>query len=289
MKLQNRKIRSILEEINIFSFADYRALLAAYYQAAKARDERYSYVHLSEDLGVGSTNAFAIIQGQRNLSVKSAERIAERFNLSAKEKKYLVALVKQANARSVPQREAAFREQVEIVRRMLPSDMDKRRLAFFEHWYHAAILELLRLDNASDQPEWISTHLYPNISPHKARESLELLKSLAYVAFDQARGRLYPTELTVTTGLDVQRLAIVSYHRQMIELAVQAMDAVPAEEREISAITLSVSADLQQQLIEELRALRRKYMDLANRETSADNILQVNMQLFPLSKLRDKK
>lgn len=277
-------LRELAAHVAVSDYPDYRSYLAALYQAAKIQRSSYSYAQLSLELGLSSTNAFAVIQGKRDLSEKTATRISERLQHTAIQKRYFLALIHQEHAKTSSDREIAFQELIEIKQRQLPSDTDRRQLAFFKHWYHAAILELLGLEHASDQPEWIAEHIRPSISVPKVKQSLELLQELKYLAFNPEKKRLTPTEITISTGNEVERLAIFSYHRQMLDLAVQAMDTISSEERDISAITVRVDSQLREQMKEEIVALRKRFIALANENKNAEEILQVNFQLFPLSK-----
>lgn len=282
-------LKDVAAGIAVSDYSDYRSYLAALYQAAKALNASYSYALLSLELGLSSTNGFSVIQGKRDLSEKTATRISDKLQHSASQKKYFLALIRQEHAKTSLEREEAFQELIEIKQRQLPSDADRRQLAFFKHWYHAAILELLGLPHASDKPEWISENLRPSVSVPKVKQSLDLLQELNYLSFDKTKERLFPTEATISTGNEVERLAIFSYHRQMLELATQAMDIIPAEERDIGAITLRVSTQLHEQMKEEIIALRKRFIALANESSESEEILQVNFQLFPLSKKGPKE
>lgn len=288
MGLKQQQLRDLSANVDVTTFANYRDYLEAIYQGAKNIKDGYSYVQLSDDLGLASTNGFAIIHGTRKLSEKIALRIAEKLFLNAKQKKYLLGLVKQAHAKTADTREQGFHDQLEVARQNLSSDLDRRRLLFFEHWYHAAIIELMRLPSASDDPKWIASNLNPKVPLHQVKSSIELLISLEYLKYNTERKRLYPTEATISTGDRVERLAIMSYHRQMLDLAVTAMDRIDEDKRDISAITVSVSESLREQMIGELIALRKRFLQLSSAETNPTDIVQVNMQLFSMTHQRKR-
>jgi uncharacterized protein (TIGR02147 family) len=278
------KLREIASLCKITSHEDYRSYLEAVYQAIKSQTPEYSYAHFSVSLGLSSTNAHAVIAGHRNLSNKTGLRISTALGLTESQKRYLLALIKQEHAKSTAEREDAFQERVKLARSSLPSKIDERRLNFFENWYHAAIIELLRLDDASDNAQWICENLRPGIPLPHVKQSLKLLRDLGYLVFDEAKGRLYPAEVSISTGDQVERLAILSYHRQMINLAVSAMDQIDAQERDIATITIGVSQRLREQIQHDLFAMRKKFLELAKEETKPDEILQINFQLFPISR-----
>lgn len=289
MALTKTQLREISRTLKVSEYPDYRAFLAALYSEAKRRDSSYSFVRLSDDLGLGSTNAHSVIHGRRPLTDKSAQRVCKELDLSGPQKRYFLVLVRQERARSAEDREAAFRERVDIKRHLLPSELSRSQLAFFEHWYHAVVLELLRLPDASDAPEWIADHLKHGVSLPLIKQSLELLVELGYLARDESRGRLFPTEVTISSGNEVRGIGLLSYHRQMIDLAVQALDQTPFQERDISAITVAVSEALRDQMKAEIVALRKRFLQLAAEEIGPGEIVQLNIQLFPLAGVKGSK
>jgi uncharacterized protein (TIGR02147 family) len=68
----------------------------------------------------------------------------------------------------------------------------------------------------------------------------------------------------------------------MLKLAIDAIEKVPHADREISAVTLCISAGLHSQLKDEIVALRKRFLQLAAEEVDPTDVLQVNFQLFPL-------
>ena len=88
-------------------FIDYSKFLDAVYQYVKNR-QKYSYNDFSCDLGFGeSTYIHQIVRRYRSLTVKNAEKIAGKLEITGKEKKYLINLVKYSHARSSVDRELA--------------------------------------------------------------------------------------------------------------------------------------------------------------------------------------
>ena len=264
--------------------SDYCDFLALVFAAAKAEDPSYSYVCFSEDLGVGSANAHSMIVGRRKLTLKAAERLCEALAMTGVQKRYFLNLVEQKRAKSATERDAIFDERLELRQRLLPTELDRRQLAFFEHWYHAAILEILRLEEAKDDAVWLSNELSPTVPESKVEESLKLLTELGYLRRDDKRQRLYPTDVTITTGNEVIGLALVSYHRQMLKLAMDAIEGVAAEDRDISALTLMATPELVAQFKDEVAGLRKRFLALAAAEPHATEVVQLNMQLFSLKK-----
>lgn len=282
MGLTATQFKQIAKSVLPTDHSDPRSYLQAVYQALKSHDPQYSYQIYSEDLGLGSANAHGIISGKRPLTEKSAEKIASHLGLTGVQKKYFLAMVLEHRAKSRSVRESAFVSRLELKSRVLPSELDRAQLAFFEHWYHAAILEMLRLPECEGRVDWIYENISPTLSKQKIEESIELLKSLDYVAVDEESGKLIPTDATITSGNEVLGLALHSYHRQMLGLSVDALDQLPREKRDISATTFTVSQRLAEQFKDEVIALRKRFLQLSSEETNHEEVYQLNIQLFSL-------
>jgi uncharacterized protein (TIGR02147 family) len=90
-------------------------------------------------------------------------------------------------------------------------------------------------------------------------------------------------EAVISTGDEVHSTEVAKFQMQMLELARQALDRMPANRRDISTLTLSVS----QQGFEKIRAIiqrtRKEILSAAVDDTNEDRVVQLNIQLFPLA------
>lgn len=163
MSLTKTQLKEIARSLNVTDHSDFRAFLALVYAEAKTRDSSYSYIKLSKDLGMGSTNAHSVMSGRRPLTLKAAEKVCEALKLTGIQKRYFLTLVQQERAKSTSARDEAFEQRMALKQRVMPNELDRRKLAFFEHWYHAAILEILRLDDAQDSEEWLAKNIRPEV------------------------------------------------------------------------------------------------------------------------------
>jgi uncharacterized protein (TIGR02147 family) len=76
---------------------------------------------------------------------------------------------------------------------------------------------------------------------------------------------------------------IGTYHRAMLKRAAEAIEGVPAARRDLSSLTLRVRESSIPQLKSRLARFRRELLELEACETDGDQVLQLNLQLFPLT------
>jgi uncharacterized protein (TIGR02147 family) len=266
-------------------FLDYKDFLRTLLAAAEEVLGRYSYQQFSNDLGFTAGNvAYVVIHGYRKLSAEQAETIIGTLGITGPERRYLIRLREYTDCRVEAERLELFQGLVEIKDQVLEEPRDRLMLRFFGEWHHAAIFELMDLDEFRSDPEWIASCFYKRLTAEQATKSLGLLSELGLIAYDEAAGRHVKRQRTLTTGPEVQGLAAAGYHLQMIQLGQEALSQIPAEEREIGAMTLSVSEAVLGRLKEDLRLLRRYAVFLSEQCEAPERLVQLNFQLFPITK-----
>ena len=278
-------LKAAAEKAAPTGFLDYRDFLSAVYSQLKKSLDRYSYIQFAADLGFGRTNVVhLIIQGTRPLSAKAAEKVADSLSLNSIENEYLVTLAKYQNARSPRQRDELFDEIHAIKNRVLKSDIDRSQLEYFSEWFHPVIREMTFMADFKSDPDWIASKIFPRIRPEQARKSLALLESLKLIAFNAELSRHVATTTRVSTGDEVASIAVIRYHQQSIGLGRESITSVNEERRDVSAVTVCVSEAAARRMKAEVQAFRKKILAIADEVKDGDEVYQLNMQLFPLTK-----
>ena len=77
---------------------------------------------------------------------------------------------------------------------------------------------------------------------------------------------------------------IANYHRTMMARAAASIDTVDRANRDISSVTLCVGPDGLRRLKERVQRFRRELLELSVLEDDPQQVIQMNFQLFPLSK-----
>lgn len=282
--MSRTEFRRIAATVQPTKFLDYRDYLAAVYRQLKEHYGTYSYIRFTEDMGFGSCNAMHLItHGDRPLTVKGVRKIIEAIGLTGVERQFLLKLVTYSQLSESADREKAFEALVDLKSRALPTVLEKRQLEFYNNWYNAAILELLSLGEAQDDPVWIAARLTPRVAPLRVKQSLDLLKELGHLTYNVIKKRLVPTHQILTTGSEVYGMAVIRYHQQMIDLAKESITRIAPDDRDVSGVTVAVSKEMKQKLKAEIIAFRSRLLELSKASENAEEIVQVNVQMFPVA------
>lgn len=271
--------------VDVFRFDDYRTFLRAYYANRKAAKAGMSLRAFSRRVGLRSPNYLKLVMdGDRNLTPDLALRFAEACHLRGDAVEYFSTLVAFNQAKGQREREVHHARLRGFRRYRDSHKLALAQHAYYAHWYIPAIRELAARPDFRDDPKWIAKALLPEIAPAEAKRALAVLCELGLLV--RARdGRLRQAEPLVETPDGPLGHQVVAFHREMMRLASEALERVPRDDREVSSVTLCIDAARMRALKSDLERFER---DLLERYGSGDagRVVQVNFQMFPLSKAK---
>ncbi len=274
--------------VGVYAYLDYRAFLRDHYTAKKAASRGFSYRSFSKKAGVSSPNYLKlVIDGKRSLSSAMAERFAQACGLDREASRYFVHLVGFNQAKTSTERAEHYAKLTGFQSYRQAHKLDIAHAAYYSDWYMPAIRELAASRQFREDPEWIGDQLLPPVSRVQVERALEILTDLGLLV-RSADGRLVQADPLLSTGPETRGLHITAFHRAMTQRAMESIDLVPAAERDISSLTLGLGRTGLRVLKERLQGLRRELLELSALETEPEQVVQLNFQLFPLSKAPKK-
>jgi uncharacterized protein (TIGR02147 family) len=271
--------------VDVFKYRDYRQFLKAFYAARKASG--MSYRAFSRAAGLGAPNYLKlVIDGKRNLSSDMAERFAHACRLNADGTEYFRTLVQFNQAGTDEERNALHERLSKFARFRSAQRLDLAEKEYHSTWYIPAVRELVACPAFVEDPAWIARHMQPDISEAEASNALGVLQQLGMVERDED-GRLQQATRAVSTvaqASDAYGLYLRNFHAEMMQRATLSMQQVPANQRYISGLTLSVSQATLKEVERRIVELREELKALCDADPVPDSVVQLNFQLFPLTR-----
>jgi uncharacterized protein (TIGR02147 family) len=277
---------------DVARYTSYRAYLRDMIEHFRAT-RRWSFAVFAREAGFKSKSFLKLVaDGNRNLSDASLAPMGKGLGLNASEQSVFEALVRLEQATADLERNAAWTELQRLTRRDPERRLEGREFEAYSRWYPIVIRELATAGELRDDPSWIGRRLRPKVRPESVTTALKMLESVGLLARTEA-GELVATEATLTTGPEVQSLAIRNFHRAMLELAASALDDVPQGDRNVTALTLPLTRDQYDQVCELIGEFRRRILDLwsaaaPGARDQEREIYQLSLALFPVTqKVKD--
>ncbi|MCE9580004.1 MAG: TIGR02147 family protein [Deltaproteobacteria bacterium] len=271
--------------IDVFGYLDYRAFLRDVYLARKAASASFSYRAFSRRAGLKSPNYLKLVMdGERNLTAPMAARFAKALGLDDESGGYFTDLVAFNQARTSSERAAHYARLSSSTRYRKTHRLDLAQAAYYATWYVPVVRELAARSDFQDDPVWIAARTWPPITRLEAARALDVLLELGLLVRDDDGKVSQGGKALVSTGPELHAVHIANYHRTMMGRAAESIDLIPSAERDISSLTLGVGEDGVRRLKERIQRFRRELLELTLLEDDPKQVVQVNFQLFPLTR-----
>lgn len=275
--------------MEIYQYTDYRKYLQDAYQELKAKKKSFSFRSFSLVAGCGSPSYLKmVIDGKRNLSLKSLVGFNKALGHAKKEARYFEALVFFNQARGDEERKE-FLDRLNALRpKPELSGIEKYQQEYLTRSHFAVIREMIALPDFKEDYEWIAHHLRPAIKPKEAEYAIELLTKLKMIKRDP-KGKLVQTEASIGTPPEVHDLDVSQYHHEMLTLAWDSFLKEPQEYRDITAVTVPIPLKMLPVIKRMLYETMRGIIDKINKgPTDYYEVYQINFQCFPMTTTHDR-
>lgn len=293
--LTRTNFQSIADRIDPLLYLDVREYLQAIYDAVKSEIQKYNYFQFSHDLGLSKSNvAHLILRGKRPLTMKTGEKILDALGLTHERRVYFENLILCQGSRRPDERQKAMKKLFELKQSLAVTESQKLSLELLSEWFYPALQELVTSPGAPQDAKSLAAMLQPPIRPEQARLGLKLLQDIGLLSWNPDKGRYESASARYTTGDEVDGVAVIRYHQKMIDLAKDAIFKHDESERDISAVTFSMSDEVFRKIKEEVQNFRKRMLQIAESDKKLNptrRTYQLNFQLFPTSariELEDK-
>jgi uncharacterized protein (TIGR02147 family) len=272
----------------LFEYMNFRDYLRDYYEDKKKAHAFYSFRLFSQKAGFTSPNFFKlVIDGKRNLSKESAFKFSKALGHTKKEADYFENLVFFNQSKTLEEKNAYLSNVMRFRGKSDPKKIEESEYSYYSNWYNPVIRELVIAMDFKENFKKLGQAAIPAISEAEARQSVKLLAELGFIQ-KNGDGTYSKTSAVLTTGPQVRSVAIANYHKVMMQRASESIERFSAVQRDISSLTLSVSPQAFAAIIARIQDFRKEILELSEMDENRQKVVQLNLQLFPLSNSFDK-
>ncbi len=258
-----------------------------YLEKLKA-NPKYSLTAYARDLGLSPSFVSRLMTGKRPITMQLATQIATICGMSASETARWVSEIilnapKNAKISTKVRNSILKNKNIALVK-----NYDVERFSTISHWYHLAILNLTMTKGFRANVSWISKRL--SITTVEAQDALSRLLALGLL---KKEGKtLICTDQSFFVATKKSNLGVREFHKQMSIKAQEILNDQAAgafEKRYIAGVTMALNQKQISHLQQRLKEIQLEIIQFAkNRDDSAEEVYQLNLQLFPLTKTKNK-
>ncbi len=211
-----------------------------------------------------------IISGKRTVSVKFISNVCDRLSVNPALREEFLSAVKarKATAANSP----AIRDEDFLL-------IAEDTFAYISNWYYPAILELTFTESFENDPRWIARTLSLTVSEVKI--AIERLLRLGLLKEEDRR--LVKTNKHLTNFAGTTTSATKELQRQVLQKALEAIDACEPSEKDITSMTMAIDEEKIPEAREKIKKFRRELCAFLE-SGSQKRVFNLGIQLYPLSK-----
>lgn len=257
---------------NLKHSADFRSYLRSELVRRTKQNPKYSLRAFARSLQVQSGFLSKILLGQRRVTEATIQKFGAKLGLSPKE---IEAFLQNSDSATV----SATAE-----------NQDFKQIAYdhfqiISDWYHFAILELAAVQNFEPTAKWISKVL--GISLVEAQDAIDRLIRLDYIRVKPKGSWELREGFSTTLGTELSASALRKMQKQILEMAILALDNVPVEKRDQTAMTMAIDTSLIPQAKEKITKFRRELCSFLESGKKKDGVYQLSVSLYPVTQFKD--
>lgn len=271
-----------MNNTSIYEYTDHRKYLKDVFNEHKQLNHTFSHRFVASRLGLSTSNfLWLVMQGKRNLNQTLCLKLCDLFKLGPKESDYFENMVNFAQAKSHREKDRHFSRMISMRKNSSAGKIDERLYAYLSNWYNAVVRELVTQKGFKKDYAGLAKRVRPRITESQARKSFELLLELGLIK--EKAGRFVQSASIISTGPEVSSVAAINFHRAMGHLAIESLDSLGKDERNITACLVGLSKESYKKAVDAIADCRSKILAIAEDEKEPAQVFAVNFQCFPVS------
>lgn len=267
----------------IEGYDDYRDYLRDAYEERRRVATYFSYRYIGNRVGMDSSYVTRLFQKKVHLVEDQIPRFGRLLGLDERELEFFSCLVAFNKARTETEAQV-LHERLSRLRGVGYVELSRDRREFFASWHAVAFRNLLDMRPFDGDFATLGASLHPPVDAGTARHDLDLLQRLGLVVRDES-GRWTIPDVHLHSGFDHGDPAIRAFQDDTMELARRSLREDPPDTREIGTMTMNIGGEQ----LPALKGLVREFMEnvarLVDDGSPSDRVYQLNVQLFPMSRL----
>lgn len=261
----------------VVDYHDYRVFLRDWIGYRHEQDPEFSLRSLARVAQVGASTISMILNGQRGLSSELLEKLSPGLGLSPAELKYFDLLRGMSEAPNAEIRAATVGRIQKSKKYKLRHPKEFETFNYLSHWYYVVIREMAGLPGFKADPEWIQSRLRDYVAIGDIQQALNFLNEHGFLAAENA-GK----QLDCMGG--VFKMALGSFHKQMLDQISTAIDEIPADERHVLGHTMALPSERLAEAKAILNEALTKIESLGAVPGAVDTVYHVELALIPVTR-----
>ena len=275
-------MKKTLQSPTIFAYEDYRSYLRDFFVLQKKSIKGFTHRSFAKLAGFSSSSfCLHVIEGRKNLSGESIQKLKTALGLEGAAARYFEALVQYNQAKTLHDREYHFSELNKIRRNTLFYRVNKHQFILYSEWYFSVIRELAVYSDWNGDFRRLGSMVVPPLSAEKAKKALDSLVDAHLLIYNED-GTLRQNSRVVSAE-GAPAVVVNKLKKEFMLKGIEAEEKFRKPAKYSSSATLSMSMRNFEKAKVMIDEVRQQLLAMAMNDDEVDQVFQVNFQMFPLS------
>lgn len=233
-------------------------------------------------------NAFLsdVLSRRKKIGRSHVEGFIRALELCGDEKEFFRLLLQKEQCKKPENKIPVFEGLARLRKQNLSTILENRTMEYFASWRYPVIREYIVCKGAVSSPkEIVKAFINLRLSTHEVTMALAKLVKWGMITHDEATGQYRAVDQGAVTYQDMPHPVVNDVKRTLIEASIHAMEEMPKDQRHVSMTLKGIGEDAYREFCGKIDALRKEFLDREERKESADRIVSLNIQLFPVMKI----
>ncbi|MGE0616058.1 MAG: TIGR02147 family protein [Bacteriovoracia bacterium] len=273
---------------DIFRYHDIHEFMRDWETHQRKINRDFSLRRFSEGLGFSPSYMPLIFSHTRSLTEDVSRKLARALELNEVESDYFEALRQLSEGQTDEVRQAAMARLQDFWRYRRENAKEFEAYRYLTHWHYVAIREMAGMKEFKLDAEWIRERVVRDVPIANIEEALRFLLDHGLIQKAES-GEIMHTRRMVECQGGVYRLAMSSFHHQMLGMAADSITSVEREDRNIISYTMGIPRENFPKIAEIMNRALEEVAALGGEPKDRDAVYHVSFVAFPLAQLKQSK
>jgi uncharacterized protein (TIGR02147 family) len=266
-----------------YQFHDVREYLKEIFKYKKSEISSFSLRGFGLGAGLSSAHLTLIMSGRRSLTADVLEKLLPSLGVADHEAVYIRSLRDLSEATTQKDRLVALKKVQRSLnyREQAPAEFETYQ--YLSKWYLPAMRELAVADGFKPDPKWIQKRLRRRVALSSIRKGWDFLVKHGFVEKGAGGRWVFPENKMINCMGGVMRLSMGTHHQDMLQMAVESIEELPREQRDIQGFTIAADVATFDKVRELLNETFTKIESLTRNNQNRKQVIYVGSVLFPLT------
>lgn len=271
----------------VFTYHDYRLFLVDICQYLKATVTGFNVAKLARDSQMSKGYLSMVLSGERKLTDAALQKLSPSLSLTKVEQSYLRYLCKMAHANSQIEKAPAIEEMQKLRSYQKNNPQEASVYRYLSRWYHVAIREMAALDGFKLDAAWIQKKLKKTVPLSDIEKAIQFLLENDFLV-TEPDGKVRPPDKRIECIDEVYKTAMVKFHEQVFDLAVEHVPKLEKEQKILNAHTTAISLESFARIKSLMEETLSKIIAIAEQDTKPEILFQFSLLGFSLTESTEK-